>query len=162
MHKLLFYPIWKLEKAELFLDEMALKGFCLDRIYFRYLFLFKVSNARKSKYVLFYAFVKEYEIWTYAYNLRKTYGACPIRSFGDNSVVTYRITKEDADLSEFIEFRTSYIKRIMIHKIIFGSFMAMCFLVGTLWLPFALVITINIKNIIAYFYLLFHTPNRKS
>ncbi len=136
MKKLFLYPQWNYAKAEKFLENMEAQGYRLESAKCAFLFKFKKSTPKKARYLFLYNFMKDadirhFEARDYLLGACKGNEICGRKALEPN---IFRITDEEADISEVVKFRNAYLKRAFLLKI---------FLVAIISLPALLIALIG-------------------
>lgn len=119
MYRIFFYHQWQYEKAERYLEQMEMKGYRLQNIRFSFLFRFKKTVPKETKYIFLYHYMKDYNSDHYAaqeYLCRycNAIEVCGKRHFEPE---VYRTTMAEADIGEILHFRDKYLKRAFKIKI---------------------------------------------
>ncbi len=116
MHKFLFYPIWNLNKPEKFLQNMEHNGLRLERVVFRYFFVFKRCKPRDVHYFLSFSGMKLYDILELEHQLRRDLLAVPVASEWSVSLRVFRLPNSKVDLRLYDMSRKRYLQKILLHR----------------------------------------------
>lgn len=119
MWKFYYYPQWRFDLLEQYLDYMEANGYRLVYVSFLYFFKFQKSNPRKVHYLYSYSFLKESGMIDQDYQMRKKYNAMEIHSSFFFPTKVLRITTIPAPIEEFDEFRKKYLLHVLLQKLIF-------------------------------------------
>lgn len=128
MKKVIFFPLWRIEKLESYLENMEQQGYRLDNIKYSYCFFFKQSIPIQMQYFLSYKSFRGQSMGCCDYALTSRYGANNIKS--KLSFYTMYRTKEQKDrLSLLYEVRLDYIRVKLLEYALTSMFCALIFIV---------------------------------
>ena len=119
MWKIYIYPFWKCSLVEEYLETMEHRGFRVEKVYFGYLFQFKIVPPKSVCFVYSRSIMKDNEMHLHEYELRKDYHAVEIPVLGVSGVNIHRICMPNVDLNAFVSKRTRYMRQLIIVRIIF-------------------------------------------
>ncbi len=128
MNKLLFFPLWKIEDLENYLEEMEYKGYRLENIKYSYLFCFKETAPKKMSYFLSYKTIRRPSMEHWDYALLSRHNANEIKS-KMCFFTMYRTKEHKYDLSLLFEGRLDFIKRIILEKALTAMCLTLLFLI---------------------------------
>ena len=119
MWKFFFYPQWRYDLLENYLNDMEAKGYRLTYVSSHYFFKFTAAIPKRVSYLYSYTFIKEIGMIEQDHLLRKQWNAQTIDSSFFLSTTIHRITDTNANCTDFINFREKYLLHVLIQKIIF-------------------------------------------
>ena len=146
MKKIVFFPLWRIDDLEKYLESMEQKGYRLERIKHSYCFYFKESRPKHLYYFLSYKSFRGSSMGFCDYALLSNHKAIPIES-KMCFYSMYRLKECKENLSLFYEMRLDYIKMKLLEKALTALFLTILFLT----IVFAAVITQSSFNEIFLF-----------
>ncbi len=126
MKKYMFFPLWKIEKLEDWLEEMEKKGYFLDNIKYSYFFSFRESVPREGHYFLTYKSFRGAGMGSWEYALESTHKANPVKT-KMCFYSMYRTKESKEKLSLLFETRLDYFKRLLLGKAFTALFVTVMF-----------------------------------
>lgn len=126
MRKYIFFPLWKIESLERYLENMEQNGYRLEKIKYSYCFYFKVSIPKEMRYYISYKSFRGQSMGSCDYALKSKYNANLIKS-KMCFYTMYRTKEQKENLSLLYEFRMDYIKIKLLEKALTGMFIAIMF-----------------------------------
>ncbi len=127
-YKLIIFPIWNCGRTEKFLCDMERKGYRLDHIIFRFLFVFRNCMPKSVQYFFSYSYLKEYEMGDCDAFLKRYLNADVISVRFTPYLRVFRIPDAECDLSDCKAFRVQYLRRMLLQKILLSAFLFACLL----------------------------------
>lgn len=130
MRKFMFFPIWKMETVEQWLQNMEKEGKRLTDVHFNYWFYFTESKRKNCKYIITYNMAKgpEADMYEYEHSLLSDYNANEIKVQSTTGCNCYRITCETDDMDPFWDslylYRNQYLKHVTLQYSKMAFFMA--------------------------------------
>lgn len=122
MNKIIYYPLWEIEKLEKRLRQMELCGWRLNCVKYNVFFEFEKSKSRDAEYIVTYNITRDWhpDMYEYEHQLLSKYSANRISSkFTTRNF--FRITGTNRNFDELVWFRKQYIKRALFQKMIIAS-----------------------------------------
>lgn len=136
MKKFVFFPLWKIENVEKYLESMEEKGYRLEKIRHSYCFYFKESTPKQMCYFLSYKSFRGISMGHCDYALLSEHSANPVKS-NWCFYTMYRTKEHKENLSLLYEVRLDYIKMKLLEKALTSLFLTILFAT----LVFAAIIT---------------------
>lgn len=127
MKKFMFFPLWKIETIEEYIESMEQKGYRLEKIKHSYWFYFKESKPKQMSYFLSCKSFRKSSMECCDYALLSNHGANPIEStwcFYE----TYRTKEDKEQLSLLYGVRADYIKAKLLECALTSSIVTAIFL----------------------------------
>ncbi len=126
MKKFIFFPLWKIENLEKYLETMEQNGYRLDKISHSYWFYFNESTPKEMHYFLSYKSFRGQSMGWCDYALEKNYNAHEIKS-NMCFYTMYRTKEPKENLSLLYEGRLDYIKAKLLGKALTVLFLAILY-----------------------------------
>lgn len=117
MKKFIFFPLWKIEDIENFLEMMERKGFRLVNVKFSYCFCFEPTQPKEVCYFLSYKSFRGESMDHYNYALLSEHKANPVKTKMCYFSVL-RTKEEKKKMLLLYEGRLDYIKSKILEKLI--------------------------------------------
>lgn len=128
MKKYIFFPLWKIESLEEYLESMEQKGYRLDNISYSHCFSFKESTPKQMNYFLSIKSFSWLNMGCCDYALESRHNANQIKS-KMCFFAMYRTKEQKEKLSLLYEARMDYIKRILLEKALTELFLSILYAV---------------------------------
>ncbi len=115
IQRLSFFPLWRFEKLEHWLEAMEAQGWRLQKVQWGFWFSFRMGTPKQVRYVWMGHDMKRkepFELWEQEHHLRSAWNAESIESSMTNFEL-YRLIRTDADLTEFQKARVWNWKRLL-------------------------------------------------
>lgn len=126
MKKFIFFPLWRIEDIEKYLESMEQKGCRLEKIKHSYCFYFEESTPKQMVYFLSYKSFRGSSMGHCDYALSSKHSANPIKSKWCFYTM-YRTKEYKENLSLFYEVRLDYIKTKLLEKALTSLFLTILF-----------------------------------
>ncbi len=126
MKKFVFFPLWKIEDVEKYLESMEQKGYRLEKIKHAYFFYFKESIPKSMCYFLSYKSFRGRSMEHCDYALLSEHSANPIKS-KMCFYTMYRTKAHKENLSLLYEVRLDYIKTKLLENALISLFLTVLF-----------------------------------
>lgn len=126
MKEFVFFPLWKIEDVEKYLESMEQKGYRLEKIKHSYYFHFKESKPKQMCYFLSYKSFRGSSMGHCDYALLSKHSANPIKSkwcFYE----MYRTKEHKENLSLLYAVRADYIKTKLLENALASLFLTILF-----------------------------------
>lgn len=122
MNKIIYYPLWKIEKLEKRLRIMELCGWRLSCVKYNVFFVFEKGKPRDAEYIVTYNIARDWHpnMYEYEHQLLSKHSANRISS-RFTTINLFRITGTNRNFDELVRFRKKYIKRALFQKMIIAS-----------------------------------------
>ena len=127
MKKFVFFPLWRIEDVEKYLESMEQKGYRLEKIKHSYWFYFKESTSKQMCYFLSYKSFRGSSMGYCDYALLSNHSANPIES-QYCFYTMYRTKEHKEDLLPLYGVRSDYIKVKLLEKALTSLFLTILFL----------------------------------
>ena len=127
MKKFIFFPLWKIDDVEKYLECMEQKGYRLEKIKHSHYFYFKESIPKQMCYFLSYKSFRGKSMGHCDYALLSKHSANPIES-KMCFYTMYRTKERKENLSLLYEVRLDYIKMKLLEKALTALFSTILFL----------------------------------
>lgn len=126
MKKFVFFPLWKIEDIEKYLESMEQKGYRLEKIKHSYCFYFKESIPKRMCYFLSYKSFRGGSMGHCDYSLLSKHSANPVKSEWCFYTM-YRTKERKENLSLFYGVRSDYIKTKLLERALTSLFLTILF-----------------------------------
>lgn len=126
MRKFIFFPLWKIEDIEKYLESMEQNGYRLEKIKFSYWFCFTKSTSKQMCYFLSYKSFRGSGMGHYDYALLSKHGANPVESKWCFYTM-YRTKDYKENMSLLYESRLDYIKTKLLENALTSLFLIVLF-----------------------------------
>jgi len=127
MKKFVFFPLWKIEKVERYLESMEQNGYRLEKVRYSHYFYFKKSEPKQMSYFISYNSFRGKSMGSCDYFLLSNHGALPIQTHMCYYTL-YSTKKRKEDLLLLRGARMDYIKSKLLEKALTALFVAMLIL----------------------------------
>lgn len=128
MKKFVFFPLWKIENVEKYIETMEQKGYRLEKIKHSYYFYFKESIPKQMAYFISYKSFRGKSMGYCDYALLSEHNANSIESKMCYYTM-YRTKEHKENLSLLYEVRLDYIKMKLFENFLTSLFLTILFLV---------------------------------
>lgn len=123
MKKIIYYPLWKIEKLEKKLNDLEVAGWRLKSVQYSLVFNFEKSKSKCANYIITYNLAKDNtpSMFEYERILLSKYSANKIFSKG-TGYNFFRITGEKREFESLKNYRNNYIKHVLFHYTLISLF----------------------------------------